>query len=336
MRPELPELTATCLEFTAEAQTPIELWYWSGSAIRGALLSALRRHYCPAPDDPDPGHSAVCPVCWLIAREDPEWPWGRTPARPYTIEVVGGQGRPLDGRNQTRFDPGDAFTFGVTLYGPAANLLPYLILGVPMMGQIGIGRRLRENDGRRGQFVLRSIVAYNPLTDERQTVLGAGSATVETPAVVVNSAQVAARAEQLADRVSDREGRLTLHFDTPTRIIDRGQLVKEPQFRPVFQRALDRVEGVLQQYGNAEPNWDVLPLLEAAERVRRVDADSRWVELTSGSRRSGRSTPVSGFIGYATFSTDDWTPFLPILIWATVMHVGKNTVKGKGMLRATV
>ena len=86
-QPEEPTFTVHRLWFTVEVQTPLELPPWPGSALRGAFLGALRRHYCIAPDDPDPGHSMRCPVCWLMAREDAQWRWGRTPARPYTIDL---------------------------------------------------------------------------------------------------------------------------------------------------------------------------------------------------------------------------------------------------------
>ncbi len=322
------------LRFTVQVETPLELPPWPGSTIRGALLGALRRHYCPAPDDPDPGHSARCPVCWLMAREDPAWRWGRTPARPYAIETEG----PLFALGQRR-EPGERFSFDVTLFGTAFNLFPYLILAVGEMGRIGMGRPLEENRGRRGHFRLHQVEAVHPLTQEHETVLGPGSTTVHTPSLALDEAGVIAYACTL---LQSRPRRLRLTFLTPTRIIHEKRLVKEPIFLPVFARALERLEALAGQYGDnypsipGVPGWDARGLLDRARRVQLVDRDIHWVEISSGSRRSGRITPTSGFVGWAEYMAEDWDPLVPVLLWATATHVGKDAVKGNGLVRVSV
>lgn len=326
-----PLFIAYRLWFTVEVQTPLELPAWPGSALRGALLNALRRHYCPAPDDPDPGHSRRCPVCWLMAREDPNWRWGRKPARPYTLDLM-----PVEHALPRRYAPGERFTFGITLFGHAINLLPYLILAVPEMGRIGVGRRLEENKGRRGRFTLHKVEAHHPFTDERQTVLAAGSMTVHTPTLAVNEEDICRRAAALLENTGPN-GRLRVTFLTPTRLIHHGRLVKVPHFRPLFGRSLDRIEALATLYGEAtsrvpgmDPVDDVRGWLRMAEDVRLVDYQVQWVDIKSGSRRTGRVTPVGGFVGWAEYEAADWTPFLPVLLWAQVVHVGKDVVKGNG------
>lgn len=323
---------AACrLLFTVEVETPLELPPWPGGNIRGALLSALRRHYCLFPDDPDPGHSARCPACWLIAREDPSWRWGRTPARPYAIETES----PAFALGQHK-QPGERFSFGVTLFGTALNLLPYLILAVGEMGRMGLGRPLPENRGRRGRFRLEQVESVHPLTEERATVLAPGSTIVHTPELALTEEEVRDRVQQTLGHNGDR---LRLAFLTPTRIVHDGRLLKAPLFAPVFARALERIEALAMQYGPASsaipslPGWDARALLACAERVRLVDQQVRWVETSSGSRRSGRTTPTSGFVGWAEYQAPDWSPLLPVLLWATATHVGKDAVKGNGLVR---
>ncbi len=330
---EHPEFIVHSLWFTVEVQTPLELPAWPGSALRGALLNALRRHYCPAPDDPDPGHSQRCPVCWLMAREDPNWRWGRSPARPYTIEIS-----PVEHALPRRYEPGERFTFGITLFGHAINLLPYLILAVPEMGRMGVGRRLAENRGRRGTFTLHKVEAWHPFTGDTQTVLAPESMLVHTPKLYVSEADVTRRSETLLASLNGRS-RLRVRFLTPTRLVHNKRLVKVPHFRPLFGRSLDRIEALATLYGETssrvpgmDPVDDVRGWLRMAEDVRLVDYHVQWVDIKSGSRRTGRVTPVGGFVGWAEYEAADWTPFLPVLLWAQVVHVGKDVVKGNGMV----
>lgn len=328
-----PLFTVYRLWFTLEVQTPLELPPWPGSALRGALLGALRRHYCTAPNDPDPGHSMRCPVCWLMAREDHAWRWGRTPARPYTIDVD-----PIHHALGHRYRPGERFGFGVTLFGVAINLLPYLILAVPEMGRMGVGRRLEENGGRRGTFTLYQVEAVHGLTGEREVILEPGSRIVHTPTLAVSEQDIVAHGDTLLEQVGTG-GRVTVRFLTPTRLVHRKRLLKVPQFRPLFGRALDRIEALFSMYGERRnsaqvpgmaPIMDVPGWLQIAEEVRLVEYDVHWIDLKSGSRRTGRITPTGGLIGRAVYESDRWDDFLPVLLWAQMVHVGKDAVKGNG------
>ncbi|MCS7222781.1 MAG: CRISPR system precrRNA processing endoribonuclease RAMP protein Cas6 [Anaerolineae bacterium] len=320
----LPELTAYQIQITARAQTPLAFDRQPGQQLRGALFGILRRHYCPAPTDPDPGHSAICPVCWLLAREDENWWRGRDPVRAYTIIP------PLDkgpkGRPPYHYHPGETFTFGVTLFGPAINLLPYLVLALPEMGRVGVGRPLAENQGRRGRFTPVRLLCVHPLTGQEQTLLAEGETIVQMPALAVTTADVIQAAERLAAQCN---GRIRVRFLTPTRIIRQGQLTHRPLFRPFFGRLVDRIEGLAREYGQAE-KMDSKPALIAADHVELVSDETTWVDLTSHSTRTGRTTPAGGFVGLATYSSSQWRVLLPWLVWGTLTQVGKNAVKGEG------
>jgi len=312
--------------FTVEVETPIEWYPFKGPSIRGALFGALRRHYCLAPDEPDPAHSAVCPVCWLLEREDPGWERGRTPPRPYTIEP------PLE--TKTRYEPGESFSFGITLFGQATNLFPYLVLAVPEMGRAGIGRRGEESK-RRGRFSLSLLEEVNPLTGQRRKLLGGGERMVQAPEIPVSHEQVVQMANQQTGEGAGDNPRLKIRFLTPTRIGERraegkGWLVNRPLFAPFFRRLLERLEALSALYGGGPPDWDKDALLALADEVRLVEDHTRWVDIKSFSRRLGRPTPVGGFLGEAVYMAEDWRPLLPWLIWGTVTHVGKDAVKGNG------
>ncbi len=324
--------TAQRFWFTVEVEEPIEWYPFKGPSIRGALFGALRRHYCPAPDDPDPAHSTVCPVCWLLAREEPNWTRMRTPPKAYTIEP------PLE--TKTRYEPGESFSFGITLFGQATNLFPYLVLAVPMMGKAGIGKKVRENGWRRGRFTLKLIEEVNPLTGQRKVLKDPTSLLIQAPENPVehehvlrmtNSELGMTNEETLNSLSAIRHSSFLIHFLTPTRIIEKGHLVKRPLFTPLFHRLLERLEALSIAYGDGAPDWDKKALLALADKVRLVEDRTHWVDIKSFSHRLGRATPAGGFIGEAVYEAEDWRPLLPWLIWGTITHVGKNAVKGCGM-----
>jgi hypothetical protein len=323
-----------------EAATPITLPEECGSAIRGALVTALRQHYCPDAMlrprgeriEQDPTHRAICPVCWLIALEDDASDRGRNVPRPYTIEP------PVD--HPPQLAPGEQFGFGASLIGRATNLFPYLVLAVPEMGRLGLGP-FDPRQGGRGRFLLRGVSAVNPLSGARQPLLEGGAA-LQLPAVPVDAAQVANAAESLSAGLAAAGNRLAITFRTPTRIVADGRLVHRPDFLPLYQRLCERLAG-LARYGSqaesappaegGEPSGSIderARLLAAASRVETVEDFTTWVEVSSGSRRSGRVTPVSGYRGRAVYHAADWRPLLPALLWGQSLHVGKSAVKGDG------
>jgi hypothetical protein len=321
----LPELVSHHLQIEGRAQTALAFNRQPGQQLRGALFNVLRRHYCPSPTDPDPGHSAICPVCWLLAREDETWWRGRDPVRAYTIVP------PLDpgpkGRPPYHYCLGETFSFGLRLFGQAIQLMPYLVLALPEMGRVGIGRPLDENQGRRGRFALVRLSCVHPLTGQEQVLLSEGETMIQMPALAVTTADVVQAAERLAASCNNR---VRIRFLTPTRIVRQGQLTHRPLFRPFFGRLVDRIEGLAREYGRAE-GIDPKPALAAADHVELVSEETTWVDLSSHSTRTGRLTPTGGFVGTATYASSDWSLLLPWLVWGTLTHVGKNAVKGEGI-----
>ncbi|MGB4801194.1 MAG: CRISPR system precrRNA processing endoribonuclease RAMP protein Cas6, partial [Anaerolineae bacterium] len=61
-----------------------------------------------------------------------------------------------------------------------------------------------------------------------------------------------------------------------------------------------------------------------------VGDQTQWVDLHSPSRQKHYATPIGGFTGQATYTSEHWEQLLPWLLWGQVTQVGKNTVKGNG------
>jgi hypothetical protein len=327
--------------FEVEALTPLVLPAHPGPAFRAALFAALQRHFCPVPQSEagSADHKAVCPVCWLMATEQPNSQRGRDVPRPYTVEPPvrrPDSPPPPNGDEPWRFEPGDRFAYGVTLLAQALNLFPYLVVATPLMGEAGLGMRLEENAAlsgtpRRGRFGLRRIDAVNPLAGSVTAVLEEGSTTVYVPRAPVSTGDVRAASQSLLDRLDSR-GLVTLRFWTPTRIIHDGRLAHSPWPGPIIRRLLERLDALRGEYGGEPPIPNRERLVELADRVSLVQDLTHWIDLESGSRRLGRSTPVGGFIGAATYQADHdtWRSLLPWLLWGQEVHVGKDATKGNG------
>jgi hypothetical protein len=250
--------------------------------------------------------------------------------RPYAVEPpLRPEGEATD--RVWRFEPGDRFAFGLTLFAQALNLFPYLVVAMPLMGQAGIGLRLEANGRRRGQFTLRRVEAVNPLAGRVETVMGEGQTRVQMPDVPVTAGDVEARAAEIVAGLP-ADGRLRLYFWTPTRIVEAGRLARRPRLGPLFRRLLERLDALGGEYAGRPPVADREALVEQADGVRLVQDFTQWIDLKSHSRRLGRRTPVGGFAGLTTYQAgrETWAALLPYLIWGQEVHVGKNATKGDG------
>jgi hypothetical protein len=322
----LPPLTALQLRFETIVERPVVLNEHKGSAIRGALFHALRgrpgtdRGFCLRKEltscVPCELH-AVCPISALVATVRPNGARGVDPPRPFTIEP------PL--APQTRFERDERFTFGVTLFGSAAELLPYVVTAAKELHTMGIGQG-GTREGGRGSLRLRRIWALHPVTGEAEELMAPGAVTVRTPTLQMSDRDVPRAVSSLG-----LNGRAALELLTPTRLTEGGRLVQQVTFGPLLHRLIERRLALAGVEADARPYW---PLLEQAAAIEVAEDETRWVELDSYSTRRNAHAPLSGLVGRVTFA-GDLGPFLPWLVWGAVMHVGKEATKGNGWYRLT-
>lgn len=312
-------LTTHHLSFTATALMPVALGEQSGSAVRGAVAGALWERFCAnkaAPTCADCPLMAVCPVAALLApMRDEEQKGSDQRPRPYVTRP------PRDGART--YAPGEPLQFGLALFGTAAALYPYVVMAAHELERGGLGLRLPENGGRRGALRLSAIAAVNPLTGERQTLYTGDGGQVRQPGLAVDAAAVRAFAATLPP------DRLTLHLHTPMRLIEQERLLKRIALRPLIQRLMRRLDDLAIAYGDGPLGIDFRALLAVAEGAQVVEDRTRWVDVVSVSHRHGRRTPIGGLVGSATFA-GDLGPLRELLVWGSLVHVGKNCVKGDG------
>lgn len=310
-------LTVHHLLFTLRAQTLVHLGPQAGAQIRGGVWAALRELACAAPQvQGDPDHARHCPMCRLVALETAESARGNNPPRPFAVRPP----LPTHPGQDCLFRSGENFVVGLNLFGAAADSFPYLCQAFHRLGQLGIGYG-------RGQFTIERIQAVNPLTGESHDLLQ-GQRIAALPALPVAGALVQQTAQRLpADA-------LRLRFLTPTELTYGGRQADRPYFDVLIARLLERCQALEQHY-TADPaaraSWQerYQHLTEAARRVYLASDHTRWVRVTSGSRRTNSINAVSGFVGTAIFE-GDLEPFREWLVWGASIHVGKNAVKGNG------
>ena len=310
------------LVFTIEVVTPLELEAYAGSALRGSLYDAIWRRFCTnkaAPTCADCPLHTFCPVSALVAPLRDEHTRGRDIPRPYVIEPPPGPAR--------RYEPGESFQFGLTLFGSIIDLLPYILLASETFEAAGLGRRSEERNWQRGTFKIKRVEAVHPFTGAKERLYEQGKALVQAPLLAVSATDIQARAVSLSSE------QVTLNLLTPMRLIEHERLVLGPAFTPLIHRLLERLLALNAAY--ATQGTDAISfeeqthLLVQADRVRCVEDNTIWYQMVSHSRRLKRSTFTSGLLGEVTFA-GDLAPFCELLVWGTLIHVGKNAVKGSG------
>ncbi len=301
-------------EITARARELMSFGEQPGAQLRGAIYNALSRQFCSETGfEHTPGHQDRCPVCWLLANEDDSNTRGRDLPRPLILEP------PL---GESVIPAGQTFCFGVKLVGKRAfSAFKFMIRALETAGKNGVGYG-------RGRFWLEAVRLVQPLTGQDIPLLSQGRLALP-PDLPMTHEHITAHAAQLpADRV-------TLRFLTPLRIGENKQLSHEPNLGILLRRLMERCQAMATYYGNPSvsesTDWRALyhEISAVGEAARLTQNDTRWLDVHSGSRRRGMTSPIGGLVGAATWA-GDLAPALPWLLWGQVLHVGKNTVKGNG------
>ncbi len=318
-------LTAHRLTFHCETTTDLALPQFPGAAIRGALISALRRQVCVLHGAGRPGgqeYADQCPVCEFIAPVDQGAQRGQDLVRLFTIEppVVGGGFHPA----------GWSFAFGLTLWGPAAALFPYLAIAAQTMGQIGFGRRIQAP----GRFYVWECRAHNAIGDKSERIMDAQSARIIMPPLPIDHEAVMAHAESVIESCGGPANlrHIAVRFLTPARLVTDGHLSNVPHLAIVLRRIFRRLTDLSDAIHAPVPVSEFQELLALSEQIQVAENRTRWVDLTSHSSRTGRSTPIGGLVGEVVYE-GELAPFLPWLVWGEIAHVGKDTTKGNGWYR---
>ncbi len=318
-------LTAVRLRFDCRAVTDVDLGgLRAGMRLRGALLNVMNRSICALSPFPpperlriDPQHVETCPVCWLQLYE----PRRGQARRAFALQP------PLN--VPARLPAGKDFSFRVTLLGEGQDYLPYFVLAVREVGEVGVGPR-------RGRFQALGVWSEG-VDGESQPVWGARDAVLRAVSQKIAHSHVRDWSVRQKQAQTNGNGEVTLWFSTPLRIIHEKRLLKTPRFEAIFDALLKRLDELADLYagGYQRPYAERLWLRQAARQVELAENCTEWVELSSHSNRTDRDTWISGLIGRAVYRAPQavWDDLLEWLDWAEIVQVGKDTVKGNGVVR---
>lgn len=191
------------------------------------------------------------------------------------------------------------------------------------MGDTGVGPG-------RGKFEIVTLHAVNPLTGTAHAILSEGEKIVRPQSLPIgwNEAYIIARK-------FPSEADIRIRFLSPTRLIDSDSLVKAPDFGVFFRRLLERTDELSKQHNGGErrASEEVGELNQLADQVRLIEQSTKWIDLWGSSGRTGGSTPMGGFVGFAVYRSKHWDKLLPWLMLGQGVQVGKLTAKGNGVFQ---
>jgi hypothetical protein len=313
------DLPIVTLLYTLQPEGEIAFGPQAGAQLRGGLWEALRSFACTDPLAATllvkGAHSYHCPMCRLMALEEPEGARGQNPVRPFALSLYP---PPPPDKSLSFTRP---FQVRVTLFGEGGESAPYIHQGMYQMGRRGVGYR-------RGRFTVMAIEAVHPFTGERQALLDS-KGQVSPPSLVLRASDVEMYVATLPPDA------LTLDFLTPTMLTEGGKTLSTPTPTALIGRLLERCQHFESTYCSASSSLDwreVHTTLKAQAQNLSCETSMRWVRVESGSNRIMQSVSMSGFVGRAVLR-GELAPFIPWLVWGSLLGVGKNVVKGCGQYR---
>jgi CRISPR-associated endoribonuclease Cas6 len=301
-----------------------------GNMLRGGFGHAFRRLCCI----PQCRDAKACPLatsCPYKTIFEPSPPPGadrlsknQDIPRPFVFRVRDTQ--------QSRFEKGQRFEFGVVLIGRALDFLPYFVLSFRELASEGLGlnrarctlERVEQTDVSSNGVRSRGCEAKLIYSVEDQVFRATESVKAEE--------WVMARLVKLSNPDgSAPTQRIKIRFLTPTFLRASGEIVRRPEFHHVFKRVRDRINALCTFFGNGPLDVDFRGLGERAEKVRTVSARIDWVERFRTSSKTRQRHELSGFAGEATYE-GQLDQFLPWLALGELVHVGKHTAWGNGRI----
>ncbi|MCX7642594.1 MAG: CRISPR system precrRNA processing endoribonuclease RAMP protein Cas6 [Armatimonadetes bacterium] len=311
-------LRFTRLKFEVRVTDEGKLPRFFGPTLRGALGLTFRKMVCVT-------HLDDCSPCLLrfqcpytrffepfAPSDHPFFRRIRQMPRPFVLQVTPPSDKPYLLR------VGETLSFRIVLWHQIETFLPYTVIAVQKTFERGIGQGLKAR--------LERVTAE--VGEDEKVVFEAeeGLVSAKVPSIPIEDVMVTP---------TRQINRLTVHFLTPTRIDLSGKLQNPITFSSLIKAANERGRALFWAYEQKEPNWNGRGLILAAERVEMVRWEQRWMDLQRFSRRQGEKLKVGGVIGWAEFSDEDLSPFLPLLRLMEWVHVGKLGTMGLGQIIVT-
>jgi len=322
----LPAIDYLRLRFHLKALHECDLPSWKGSLLRGAFGHALKKTVCTM----RPGQ--LCDDCMLrsqcaytrifetfITEQPPPFLKGLdTSPRPFIFE-------PHD-KNKF-YKENDILCFDLILIGNACDFMPYIVFSIFQMGHTGLGVG-------RHPFDLNAAYCFQPENEDHTHESDSDSdwrmiydGESQHILFVPNPQRL-----NSGNHSHDDATTVTLKFLTQTRLKFGNDLTMDFTFRGFVFKMLRRVLELAYFYSPGETiNWEFHDFLVAANDVKISNRNLQWEDYNRYSNRQKSKMKMGGFVGDMTLE-GDLSPFIDLLHYSEVLHVGKGTTFGLGKM----
>ncbi len=297
------------LQITLKAEKDrIKLPVYLGSTIRGALASALKKTVCAL-------KLKTCEECILKERcaysylfETP------LPSDAKTLRSYDSIPRPIviEPKEYTvkEEEQDRDVVFNLILIGKAIEYQPYLIAAADLTAKMGLGKD-------RYPFSLKEVLCISK--GETKSLWPTKKAI--TPA----------KGDFMVSIPKDRDKtKLTVRFETPTRILTEGKVSSPIEFKTLIKALLSRVTAAANFHCGLELNIDAKAILQYAETIEIIDHKLKPTDLKRWSNRQNQKIEMWGLTGEISYQGEAIAPLMPLLRMGEIIHVGKGTVFGMG------
>jgi hypothetical protein len=318
--------------FTLAPVQPLEVPAINKSnMLRGGFGHAFRR-LCCVPQCKD---AKTCPLavsCPYKAVFEPSPPPGaerlsknQDIPRPFVFRAPQTQ--------QTRFEPGQRFEFGLVLIGRALDFLPYFVLSFRALAADGLGLNRAKCNLERIEQIKEFPNGGDFQHCQTEVVYTAKDQLFRAVEVLSADEWIKSRLHNVFDPKGDGAvHHLTIRFLTPTFLRVDGDVIHRPDYHHVFKRLRDRINALNTFYSDGPLGADFSELGKRAEKVRTISCDAEWIERSRTSSKTRQRHELSGFVGEATYE-GNLAEFLPWLTMGELVHVGKHTAWGNGWIQ---
>ena len=232
----------------------------------------------------------------------------------YIFESSGGSDIPNPYIFETAFNDkreyleNEIINFDLLLFGKASQYAPFFIFSFVELGQCGLTKKLFK-------YKVKEVLDFDKSIVFDGNKIIAKAKTIKADALIVPSHNIS---------------RVEMNFLTPLRLTENGKLLSKPTFEHIVKAATRRINSVTKYHcGGDIPVKNYLDLINKSHSVSVLSSGLKWVEWTRHSNRQKTKMQFGGLLGSIIFE-GDLTEFMPYLVLAQTLHIGKSCVFGLG------
>jgi len=210
---------------------------------------------------------------------------------------------------------GEELTFKIRIFGYMKQFIPYVIESYKKLQQIGLG-------SNRSNFLLKNIWLENDIKGEKTKIFDYKDSKIKNTKDSIYFEDIKQEKSYFNDKV-------TLLFKTPILIKVNGEYIKDNLEFSLLMRTLFRRLSTMAAFYGEEMNIYFNDYLNNAEDIELVNKDLDWNNWYRYSDKQNKKIEMQGFTGVVSYK-GKIADFLPYLIYAQYLNLGKNTVFGQG------